>query len=352
MRRLVPCSASLGSLGLQWGFKSSGSQQLLPLVCLVALPKMAFVPSGGYDLGMDNTPVLPPGQAFELEQFVREKTLGNHVFLNALLPLIPAAHAEAVRRGDAELSYGLLRQASDVLWDMMYALAPLSRLKDPYHGRLWRHSDRFPDPWKGGPCWMDRWAPDQDEVEAAAAAYLEHPWMSSGYLEWSLVDALARREILAYEEHVALKLPKPWTSAWVAQKAITIWIPWLIVAVVLVASAGWLWFEFSSEAAPYRWWWAAGIGAYWAWFMLSILISVPTRIRSAFAKRKEILTVAERLQTMYRCYDELNGPVLDPTRIRDLMLAAERLEIRWSRATWPLLEAAIARHPHLWKTGC
>ena len=135
---------------------------------------------------------------------------------------MPAAHAEAVRRGNSGLAYELLRQASDIVWDIKYALAPFGQ-EDAYYGRLWQHSDAFPDPRK-----ETSWAPDQAAVEAAAAKYLEQPWMSVGYLDWSLADALTRREILGYQEHVASTLPQPWTSEWVIRKTFSVWVPWLI----------------------------------------------------------------------------------------------------------------------------
>ena len=56
------------------------------------------------------------------------------------------------------------------------------------------------------------------------------------------------------------------------------------------------------------------------------------------ASRKELLAVAERNAAMRRAYNELAGPVLDPIRIRDVLLAVEQLEVRWLRATWPLMD--------------
>lgn len=305
---------------------------------------IAAVVANSYRSKMDNVPALPPGQLIDLEQFARERIFDDRVLLAALLPLAPAAHAEAVRRGDPDLIYGLLRQASNIVRDIKYALAPFG-LEDAYYGRLWQHSDAFPNPLK-----EESWAPDQAAVEQAVSRYLEHPWMSVGYLDWSLADALIRREIHDYQCHVASAFPQRWTSAWAMQKTFSVWVPWLIEIVIAAAAVGWLWFEFSSDA-PHRWWWAAGAGAFNAWWLVANLIGLPTHIRHRRAKRKELLAIAERLKAMHRCYAELSGPVLDPTRIRDALLAAEKLEVRWSRATWPLLDAAITRHPHRWATG-
>ena len=78
--------------------------------------------AGSYGPGMDSVPALPHGYFLGLEQFAQKKTFGDRVLLAALLPLVPLAHAEAVRRGDPELAYGLLREASDIVWDFKYAL--------------------------------------------------------------------------------------------------------------------------------------------------------------------------------------------------------------------------------------
>lgn len=67
-------------------------------------------------------------------------------------------------------------------------------------------------------------------------------------------------------------------------------------------------------------------------------------------RRKELAAIGKRVQAMHRSNVELDGPVLDPTRVRDTMLAAEKLDVRWSCVTWPLLEAATARDPHRWAT--
>lgn len=77
---------------------------------------------------------------------------------------------------------------------------------------------------------------------------------------------------------------------------------------------------------------------------------MPGWIRWRRARRKEMADLGDRLQAMHRCYAELKGPVLDPTRVRDALLSAKKLGVKWSIATWPVLEGAIAREPHRWPT--
>lgn len=216
----------------------------------------------------------------------------------------------------------------------------------------WKHSDKFPDQTKAlGPWSLEQWTPDQEVVEGVAADYLKHPWMSDGHLNWCFVDALVRRELVGYEEAVATLLPKPWTSGWVFQKLFAVWVLWLIEICIAAGSLAWLRAEFSSpNESPYRWWWTAAIGAYYVWWVVRLIIRIPAMVRFRRARRKELAEIAERLQAMHRCHAELKGPVLDPTRVRDALLAATKLKVHWPSATWPLLEGAIARDPHRWIT--
>jgi len=107
----------------------------------------------------------------------------------------------------------------------MYALAPIVRLPDPYHGRLWLHRDALPEPAYTGEFALRQWAPDQAEVEGLAADYLPQSWMSDGHLDWCLVNALTFREIAGYEATLAISFPKPWTAGWVFQTLFAAWIP-------------------------------------------------------------------------------------------------------------------------------
>lgn len=135
-------------------------------------------------------------------------------------------------------------------------------------------------------------------------------------------------------------------------EAVLVWIPWLIEIGISVGSLAWLRAEFSSpEESPYRWWWVAAIGAYYAWWVCRFIIRIPAMFRFRRARQKTLVETADRLQAMHRCYAELSGPVLDPTLVRDAMLAATKLGVQWSSATWPLLEGAIMRDPHRWLTS-
>ena len=164
------------------------------------------------------------------------------------------AYAEAVRRGDGQIVFSLLLEAIDVAWNLRHSLSPTSLSPNPYHGRLWAHSDRLPDPAKAGPWSIEQWVPEQADVETVAADYLKHRWMSHGHVDWCLVDALTRREIVGYEAYIATTFPRPWTTAWVIQRAFTTWASWLIEALIAAGSFAWLRVEFfSPDESPYRW---------------------------------------------------------------------------------------------------
>lgn len=293
---------------------------------------------------MDGTSTGTPGSLRDVERYLEEQLTDNPVILAALAPLIPHAHSEAVRRGDPLLTYELLHEAVDILWDIRGALAPLG-VEDAYHRWLWRHAEGWPDPRS-----PNTYQPDKTMLEHAAAQYLTQPWMSSGHLDWVFVDSLTRREILAYEAEVAKAIgPVSGSAEWWITKALLVGLPWIIEICIAVGTGWWLWSEFT-EQADHRWWWAVGVGAYYVWWIGRALWTFPMRRRLRKAHRKELLAITERIAAMRQAYNELAGPVLDPTRIRDVLLAAEELEVCWSRATWPLMDNAISRHPHRWIT--
>lgn len=293
---------------------------------------------------MDGTSASAPDNLHNLECHLEEQLTDYPVILAALNPLIPHAHSEAVRRGDPLLTYGLLHEAVDILRDIWGALA-LPGVEDAYHRWLWRHAEGWPDPRS-----PNTYQPDKTMLEHAAAQYLARPWMSSGHLDWVLVDSLTRREILAYEAEVAKAVgPVSGSAEWWITKALPVGLPWIIEICIAVGVGWWLWSEFA-EQASHRWWWTAGAGTYYVWWVGRALWMFPRRRRFQKARRKELLEITERNVAMRQAYNELAGPVLDPTRVRNVLLAAERLEVRWSRATWPLMDNVISRHPHRWMT--
>lgn len=160
---------------------------------------------------MSSLSQVPHDRLVEMEDFVRARTHGDHACESAVRSVMGTTHVEAVRRGDGQLVFSLLIEAVDVVWNIRHSLAPTAMAPDPYHGRLWRHSDHFPDPAKAGDWSIDQWVPEQEDVESVAADYLKRQWMSHGHLDWCLVDALTRREIVGYEAAVATSFPKPWT---------------------------------------------------------------------------------------------------------------------------------------------
>jgi len=96
----------------------------------------------------------------ELEEFVRKSSHNDRTCSPVTVSFVARAHAEAVRRGDEQLAFGLLKTASNFILEAMYALAPVVRLPDPYHGRLWLHRDTLPDPAYAGDFAIRQWAPD------------------------------------------------------------------------------------------------------------------------------------------------------------------------------------------------
>ena len=124
-----------------------------------------------------------------------------------------------------------------------------------------------------------------------------------------------------------------------------VWLPWLLAASIMAGPPAWLLHELTApEESPYRWWGAVGTAAYLAWWIVNIVTHTPAKFRLRRALRKERTELAERRACMRSCYAELSRPVLDPTRVRDTLLAAEKFGVRWF-----LGNMAAARRRH--KTG-
>jgi hypothetical protein len=73
------------------------------------------------------------------------------------------------------------------------------------------------------------------------------------------------------------------------------------------------------------------------------------RRRRARAKDTELQT--RLLMAMDDTYDSLDGTALSPTRVRDAMQSAKDKGVVYSQVVWPIIDAAVARDPHVWKVS-
>jgi hypothetical protein len=98
----------------------------------------------------------------------------------------------------------------------------------------------------------------------------------------------------------------------------------------------------SSWATP-----AAGLFAVVAAWEVFSIARGRRRLRRARAATAE--THGTLLLAMRDTYTALGGPALSPTRVRDELQAAKDKGVVWSQVIWPIIDAAVARNPNVWR---
>ena len=270
-------------------------------------------------------------------------------------PLLPALIKEAARRGDPQEAYKLSGEALTVLLEMHRALVPDWKPgKYPLNRPMRVHvSDDVSLAGEGGgPYDGYGGGLNKDDLEAAAASYLARPWMAHDYLHWCLVDAMVRREWAAFDywvQHPPLDISMLGSSR---LTELLSWkgMPWVFEGALAAGVAWWLHRSYVNDD-PYFLWWAAVAALYYGYSLISILrraraVRVARKIQGQVEDPKVVY--GRLLAKMQRCYRELDGPVLSPTRVRDELRSAEAMGIGWPNAIWPVLEAAITRNPVVW----
>jgi hypothetical protein len=153
---------------------------------------------------------------------------------------------------------------------------------------------------------------EKDLLQDAAAAYLARPWMQNSYIDWCIVYALAHWELNAFAHRLFLRMAQ-------------IYFVITIIVVITVADASFQMFEGKEITSA---------------LLAAALLAAPS-----FAVPSFVRMVNRRpLFAMNRAYDELDGAVLSPSRVRDQFRAAEKQGVVWPTALWPILEAAMARN--------
>lgn len=221
--------------------------------------------------------------------------------------------AQAERQNAPQASYVFCSEAAQIIRDldvaMEHGLDPPDR-----RGRLWRHR---PEP----PVRFDK-EPfiDKDALQRVATDYLKRAWHHD-YIDWCLVDALAYWECKAF---MGVRLPGELS---VARSKL---VPLVTIALAALFLLG-----------------AIDLHSHIAWWMIGLSIIYFT------GGDRSLMQLLNRrtLEAMRRAYRELGGPVLSPVRVRDQFRAAEKDGVVWPTAIWPVLDAAIARNPAVWRVN-
>jgi uncharacterized membrane protein (DUF485 family) len=264
------------------------------------------------DLDTDEDPW--DGTAETVEQHL--ETWANELFpdqalvlIDAVGMIVPELVVESERLGEPTQVYSLCREAMGIVRDLDVAMHCEAFPKEG-RSRVWRH---LPKPTFGT---TYQHGVEKDLLQNAAADYLARPWMHHDYFDWCIVDALAHCELNAFAHHLFLRMAQ-------------IYFGLAVVIIVMMADLAVRVFEGKEVLAGWP----------FALLIIMSLAAVPSFVR--IANRRPLLA-------MNWAYEELDGVVLSPARVREQFRAAEKHGVVWPRAIWPILDAAVARNATIW----
>jgi hypothetical protein len=234
--------------------------------------------------------------------------------------LIPNIRAEAERADDnRKQQVRLCSQALRIVHSLEQALHP----DGPTGSRnLWWHhsqpsSDKdFEEPYK--------W-PDRELLQSAAGDYLSHSWVHHPHIDWCIVDALVWLEWAAFTGHLN-------GSIFISRfnlLAFAVFGYGLAQAINLI------------QGEQITWPWSSSWGWGPAIILAVIWYAIPTLVRF----------INHPWRYMKQTYRELDGAVLNPTRIRAQLHTAAKKGVVWPTGVWPVIDTVIARDPRVWKVA-
>jgi hypothetical protein len=234
--------------------------------------------------------------------------------------LIPNIRAEAERADDnsQQQVVSLCAQALRIAHSLEQALHPFGEtgLRD-----LWWHHKQpggkdFDEPYK--------W-PDKDLLQSAAGDYLSHSWMRHSHIDWCILDALVWWEWAAF--------------SWRLFGSIVV----SRINLLLYAALGYGLSQAINlfQSKEIMWPWSSSWGWWPAIILVVIWYAIPTFVHY----------INHPWRYMKHTYQELDGAVLNPTRICTQLHTASKKGVVWPTAVWPVIDSVIARDSRVWKVA-
>jgi hypothetical protein len=203
---------------------------------------------------------------------------------------------------------------------------------------------------------------DVTALQAEARRYLLRPWMENELLEWIIVDALMFATLTASGEDLKMRsgplniwgVNKLYFSAtgnvtrmfW---KRIRADLEKFVVTVAIFVAAPlfaglYSWRRGHTDAVVLAGSTYAGLLV--LYFAYTAFRSIVTRKR-----RAALETHSELLTSMWSAYQMMNGEVISPAAVRELLLDTARRGASWPGAIFAVLDHAIRRNPALWRSA-
>ena len=206
-----------------------------------------------------------------------------------------------------------------------------------------------------------------EELHGTIAMYLERPWLRHPSLDWIFVDMLVSRELCAFGEAIKKKsvpgkrdwlfgihqryykakgnLEKMTEINW-RELGETLWIRF-VWAIVIPVGAIWATFYFQYDRTA----WAL-VGIYALIILIYLTIKLFTWgnrvVRRLSGKPDARLKPFMLWDEMYEVWRRLEGPVVNPSRVREAMVRSTEHGAEWDTPTWSLIDRVVFIDPAVW----
>jgi hypothetical protein len=208
---------------------------------------------------------------------------------------------------------------------------------------------------------------NQGELHYTVAKYLERPWLRHPSLDWIFIDMLVSRELCAFGEEIKKKLV-PGKRDWLLgihqryfkakgnlnkmtevdwrERGDTLWIRFFW-AIGMPVGAIWAAFYFEYDRIG---WALAGIYALiiLIYFTIKLFGRGKRLVRRLSGKPEPSLKPFLLWDEMYEVWRRLEGPVVNPSRVREAMVRSTEHGAVWDTPTWSLIDRIVSIDPAAW----
>ncbi len=207
---------------------------------------------------------------------------------------------------------------------------------------------------------------DKETMAEIVALYLQNSWLHLPYLDWVLVDMTVSRELSAYGEALKQKIApgnrdllgfndryfqsKGNLSKMIETRWPEVWEKlWAKVFWFLIVPIGAIWLAFRNN------WTVVGTVLL---VLYSLVIGFRVLIGLARWGKRTVNHILGRpdpktkpfilWDQMYEVWRRLEGPVVNPTIVREAMVKSSEHGAVWDTVTWSLLDRVISIDPAVW----
>ena len=197
--------------------------------------------------------------------------------------------------------------------------------------------------------WLEKSPASLDELDSAMAEYLKRPWMRHDIIDVSVINALLFTELAMYADEVRSGRPFGminWSYLFsggnplkqlgfsLLGRLLRFLMAWVMLPAIAVA-----FLAYGYQTA------ALVTFSIWGLYVLYRIITIPARFRLGKARQKAAEKATEILTAMEKAWHAAKGRTISPSRLRELVLAAEERGAGFRPVLHALIDRAIQRDP-------